>query len=144
MNSKINFPALFILNNTSDIVVRKKNEMIADQRFLNDEKHKQKYDKNVTIIDSTGKMFFQTGVRSIGGVNLWLSIWHVGKILKIEPILEEKEESIKLDDLKVLVMNIVRKKPQKWLPIGPVGVIQELIDEALTYKEVMQIFNTKI
>ncbi len=144
MRTRIHFPALFIHNNTCDINAIKATDMVADIRFLEDENHIEKYEKNVIIVDSIGNLFHQIGIQQIGKINLWLSIWYVGKIVKIEPILKEKQEYITLPELKTIVMETINKKPKKWLSLGSINIIQEYLYEANSYIEIMRIFNTKI
>ncbi|MCF6347916.1 MAG: hypothetical protein L3J20_06420 [Flavobacteriaceae bacterium] len=144
MNDKICYPVFFIHHNTLDINARKLKEMVADIRFLNDKEHEKKYHTNVQIIDSKGSIFYLKRMRQIGKVNIWLSILYSGKIVKVEPIVDCKNEHISLPELKILIMDIIKKKTRKWLPLGPLNVVQELVDEANSYIEIMHIFNTKI
>ncbi len=144
MITRIKFPALFIHQNTSDINALKAKEMVGDIRFLKDKNHINKYEKNVIVIDRKGNKYHQVGIRQISKINLWLSIKYAGKIVKVEPILKEEKEYITLPELKSLLIETINRKPKKWLPLGPLNIIQEYLDEANSYVEVMHIFNTKI
>ena len=144
MSNKIIFPALFINPKTSDINAIKKKQMVADIRLLNDKKNIKKYQKNVIIVDSTGNKYNQIKKKAISGISIWLSIYYAGKIVRVESVVEDEVGKISLFDLKTMIIEIIKEKPKKWLPLGPIGVIEEFLEEAKTYKEVMKIFNTSI
>ncbi|ADV49651.1 hypothetical protein Celal_2360 [Cellulophaga algicola DSM 14237] len=144
MNNSIMFPALYVNHMTGDIGVYIRKKRIAAESFLRDKKHVKTYQKNVVIIDSQGNVYTQIRKKQAGEISLWHSIVYLTKMVYVESVVEDEVGFMSLSELKATIMVIVKNKPKKWLPLGPVNVVQEFLDEAKTYKEVMRVFNAKI
>ncbi|QXP55824.1 hypothetical protein H0I25_17460 [Cellulophaga sp. HaHa_2_95] len=129
---------------TGDIGVYIRKKRIAAESFLRDKKHVKTYQKNVVIIDSQGNVYTQIRKKQTGGISLWYSIVYLTKMVYVESVVEDEVGFMSVSELKTTIMEIIKKKPKKWLPLGPVNIIQEFLDEAKTYKEVMRVFDAKI
>ena len=84
--------------------------------------------------DSKQSLLPRVNVRGRRSVSIWL-----GYILVVS-VLDKEVDQITLEDLKVMVMDKVKENKRKWLSLGPVNVIQDFVDEAKTYKELISIF----
>ncbi len=144
MNNVILFPALYVNHVTGDIGVYTRKKRIAAEFFLRDKKHVKKYQENVVIIDSEGNVYTQIGKKQVDGFSLLYSIVYLTKMVYVESVVEDEVGFMSLSELKATIMEVIKNKPKKWLPLGPVSVIAEFLDEAKTYKEVMRVFSTKI
>ncbi len=144
MNKSILFPVLYLNYLTGDIGVYRTKKRIAANFFLRDQKHVEKYQKNVALVDIEGNVYTQIRKKQVSGISLWHSIVFLTKMVYVESVVEDEVDFMSLSDLKATILNIIKKKPKKWLPLGSIDVIEEFLDECKTYKEVMRVFNAKI
>ena len=93
---------------------------------------------NIEVIDSLGNKYEIK--KAEFEKNIIFSLLYLKMLVKVKPILKKPLSKISLDDLKVKAMNQVKLKPKFWLPVDTIEGIQEMVDNAKTYKELILIF----
>jgi len=98
-----------------------------------------KFYKNLDVIDSKGYVYHLSNSSIKGKASILDSLRHLQPMYEMD-LQFEKIDEIKLKDLKVKAMNQVKLKPKFWLPVDTIEGIQEMVDNAKTYKELILIF----
>ncbi len=98
-----------------------------------------KFYKELKVIDSNGYVYIMSSSSIKGKASIWDSIKHLQPMYEMDLVFEKIDE-ITLKDLKIKAMNQVKLKPKFWLPIDTVEGIQEMVDKAKTFKELILIF----
>ena len=127
------FPALVISTDNIDLI--RYRYFVADIRYIN-----VGY-KDVMIVDLNGDLYLVDGVKKSGGVSVWDSIKNMGWLVKIEPILKKPVKKIKLDELKEIVSNIIKRYPKKFSNLSDKSSLLGFIDKSKTIKELIEVFH---
>jgi hypothetical protein len=134
MTNELVFPILVFDKKTKRMIALDYKYLMGDVRYIH------VAFKGAVIIDSEGKVFKVKGVEKASGIKWWSSILKVGLMVKLKPILDSPIEHINLEELKHKIMEHVEKHPNHWLALDTVEGIQEMINQAQTFAEVIRIF----
>ncbi|MCF6347917.1 MAG: hypothetical protein L3J20_06425 [Flavobacteriaceae bacterium] len=129
--NNISYPIMAFDDSDPMIYVYKKNFLISTKNLIGEY-------KNLSVIDSSGVEYKIKKAEFEKGKGF--SLLYLKKMIKVKIILQQPSSEISLSDLKIRIMNKVKLKPKFWLPVDTIEGIQEMVDKAKTYKELILIF----
>lgn len=131
-STEYNYPLIAFKEGDKNIYASKSNFGIVP-------KGGDKFYKNLTVIDSAGKIYRLKSSRVKGAAPLMISLKFFQKMLEMELEFEELGV-ITLAELKAKIMDHVAKNSKHWLVLDTTEGIQEKIEAAPTFKDLILIF----
>jgi hypothetical protein len=132
MNNNISFPAIVINRATIDKINYK--HLVCDKRILNSAF------RHVLIVDSLGKCFDIEKVIQSGGINLFYSLRLIGIMVKVEPVLNKPVYEIAIEELKNILIEIIRRNPANFLALNSPDTLIAKLKSCSSFKEVVDVF----
>ena len=100
----------------------------------------EKFYKNLTIINSNGEVYHSIDARVLGNAKIFYYLKYFQKMYQVEVIYDKKIDYITLEDLKIKIIQFIKKSPKKWLALDTIEEIQKMIEKTNSYKELILIF----
>lgn len=126
------FPALVIGAKSVDKINYR--YLVADKRYLSTAF------RNVRIVDYDGKIFDVEKVQQDGGVDLFYSVKLVGYIVKVKPILQKPVEEIDLNNLKAMLIKIVKENPRQFSALLDSPILIREIESKTSISQIIDIW----
>jgi hypothetical protein len=133
MENKIEFPAIYIAKNGVINVLR--------YRFLVCDDESMELGlafRSCTVIDNLGRCFRVDGVRPAGSISLYHSFRYFAKLRRVEPILTEDVVQLSIEEVKDLLVDVIRKNPRANSSLAPAKEIIKDINRCITLKEIIK------
>ena len=99
----------------------------------------EKFYKDITIIDSTGDAYELEKATIKGKAKWYVSLRYFQPMWELDFVLR-KESTYNLSDVKKQIIDHIRKNPKHWLTLDGVERIEEKMEEARTFEDLIMIF----
>lgn len=133
INADIKYPILLIRVNDNNLYV------MSNGLGLISKGGETFYKKNLKLIDRDGFMFNLKSIIDRSSARLIDSIRYFQPMQQLSFELEQKGK-LSLNELKIEIMEHIKKKPKHWLSLGTIEMIEEWTNEKETIAELIKMF----